>query len=277
MKVGILYICTGAYTVFWPDFYRTFEENFLPGVPRTYFVFTDAGHIDHDDDPAVRRIFQKPYAWPYSTLKRFQVFLSAEKELRGYDYLYFANANLLCTAPVAPSDILPRPEKGEDLVVTRHPGYWAVKPPFFPYDRNPKSRACMPYNAGRVYVAGGFNGGTAAAFLELCHTLNDRTEADLADGVIARWHDESQLNRLVAEQPGRFRLLDPGYCAPEDVDQPFAQHLLVRQKSKWINVGAIKHDQGPKRGFVRRKWEAACENYLPYLLCARDTLLGRRV
>ncbi len=277
MHVGILYICTGTYTVFWPDFYRTFEQNFLPGVPKTYFVFTDADRIDHDEDPAVHRIFQKPYAWPYSTLKRFEVFLSAQSRLRDCDYLYFANANLLCTAPVAPADILPRPERGEDLVVTRHPGYWNVKPPFFPYDRNPKSRACMPYNAGRVYVAGGFNGGTAPAFLELCRTLNDRTEADLADGVIARWHDESQLNRLVAEQPGRFRLLDPGYCAPEDVDQPFEEHLLVRQKSKWINVAAVKHNEGPRRGFVRRKWEAACENYLPYLLAARDTLLRRRV
>ena len=68
-----------------------------------------------------------------------------------------------------------------------------------------------------------------------------------------------------------------GYCTPEDLDSPFETHLLIRQKSKWINVGAIKHNQGPRRSFVRRKWEAACENYLPYLLCARDTLLGKKV
>ena len=88
MRVGILYICTGAYTVFWPDFFQSFQQNFLPGVEKTYYVFTDAEHIDHDDDPAVRRIYQKAYDWPYSTLKRFAVFLSAEEELRGCDYLY---------------------------------------------------------------------------------------------------------------------------------------------------------------------------------------------
>ena len=277
MRVGILYICTGAYTVFWPDFFQSFQQNFLPGVEKTYYVFTDAEHIDHDDDPAVRRIYQKAYDWPYSTLKRFAVFLSAEEELRGCDYLYFANANLLCTQTITPADVLPRPEKGEDLVVACHLSYWHKKPIFLPYDRNPRCRAYMPYNAGQIYVAGGFNGGTAQACLWLCHTLNDRTEADLADGVIARWHDESQLNRLVAEQPRRFRVLDPGYCTPEDLDSPFETHLLIRQKSKWINVGAIKHNQGPRRSFVRRKWEAACENYLPYLLCARDTLLGKKV
>lgn len=277
MRVGILYICTGAYTVFWPDFFQSFQQNFLPGVEKTYYVFTDAERIDHDDDPAVRRIYQKAYEWPYSTLKRFEVFLQAEEELHSCDYLFFANANLLCTAKITPEEVLPRPEKGEELVVACHLGYWHKKPFFLPYDRNPRSRAYMPYNAGQVYVAGGFNGGTADAFLRLCHTLNDRTEADLADGVIARWHDESQLNRLVAEQPRRFRVLDPGYCMPEDVDQPFAPRLLVRQKSKWINVGAIKHNEGPRRSFFRRKWEAACENYLPYLLCTRDTLLGKKV
>lgn len=51
MKVGILYICTGAYTVFWPDFFQSFQQNFLPGVEKTYYVFTDAERIDHDDDP----------------------------------------------------------------------------------------------------------------------------------------------------------------------------------------------------------------------------------
>ena len=185
MRVGILYICTGAYTVFWPDFFQSFQQNFLPGVEKTYYVFTDAEHIDHDDDSDMRRIYQKAYDWPYSTLKRFAVFLSAEEELRGCDYLYFANANLLCTQTITPADVLPRPEKGEDLVVACHLSYWHKKPIFLPYDRNPRCRAYMPYNAGQIYVAGGFNGGTAQAFLWLCHTLNDRIEADLADGVIA--------------------------------------------------------------------------------------------
>ena len=38
--VGILYICTGAYDVFWDDFYNTCEEHFV-GVEKKYFVFTD--------------------------------------------------------------------------------------------------------------------------------------------------------------------------------------------------------------------------------------------
>ena len=43
--IGMLYICTGKYTVFWPEFYETFNRNFLPGYKKEYFVFTDASPL----------------------------------------------------------------------------------------------------------------------------------------------------------------------------------------------------------------------------------------
>ena len=39
-KIGMLYICTGKYTVFWPGFYRSFEEKFLPLSMRTRPAYT---------------------------------------------------------------------------------------------------------------------------------------------------------------------------------------------------------------------------------------------
>lgn len=53
--LAILYICTGPYTVFWHDFYPNFKANFLPDCDRTFYVFTDAAHIDYEDAPDVRR------------------------------------------------------------------------------------------------------------------------------------------------------------------------------------------------------------------------------
>ena len=88
-KIGMLYICTGKYTVFWPEFYRSFEEKFLPGCEKEYFVFTDAPAIEYEDAPRVHRVYQEAYPWPYSTLKRFSIFLTQEDALRGMDYLFF--------------------------------------------------------------------------------------------------------------------------------------------------------------------------------------------
>ena len=45
--LAILYICTGPYAVFWHDFYPNFKANFLPDCDRTFYVFTDAAHIDY--------------------------------------------------------------------------------------------------------------------------------------------------------------------------------------------------------------------------------------
>ena len=41
MKIGILYICTGNYTVFWEDFYESFSKYFCTNSEIHYFVFSD--------------------------------------------------------------------------------------------------------------------------------------------------------------------------------------------------------------------------------------------
>ena len=276
-KVGILYICTGKYTVFWPDFYRTFRKKFLPESDKTFFVFTDAPSIEGDGAPDVRRIYQKALDWPYSSLLRFKMFAGQAAALEKMDYLFFANANLVCRETVTEAEFLPRPDRGELLLVVQQPGFWDKKPIFYTYDRNPKCRAYIPYNCGRDYVSGGLNGGTAAAFLAMSRELDRRTDADLADGQMALWHDESHLNRYIAEQdPASYRLLTPAYWYPEGWDMPFAQKIVVRDKSKWIDMAAVKGAK-PRLNTVQRKWDAFRQNWLPLVWLARDTLLGRHL
>ena len=40
-KVAALYIATGRYTVFWPEFYESAEKYLLKDCVVHYFVFTD--------------------------------------------------------------------------------------------------------------------------------------------------------------------------------------------------------------------------------------------
>ena len=37
--IGILYICTGPYALFWEDFYKSFEENFITEYEKKYFDY----------------------------------------------------------------------------------------------------------------------------------------------------------------------------------------------------------------------------------------------
>lgn len=163
-KVAALYIATGRYTVFWPEFYESAEKYLLKDCEVHYFVFTDAATLPGDDNPRVHICAQEAYSWPFATLRRFEIFLKQEQALKAFDYIFFFNANAEFMQPVTREMLLPRAEKGEHLLVVQHPSFYAKPNYEFTYDRNPRSTACIPYGLGKYYVCGGVNGGEAAAF-----------------------------------------------------------------------------------------------------------------
>ena len=91
-----------------------------------------------------------------------------------------------------------------------------------PFERDPKSLACISDPAHRVYYCGGFNGGETQAFLEMSARLRDAIDTDLTNGVIAVWHDESHLNRYLCGRTPRS--LTPAYARPE-TGYPHLRHL----------------------------------------------------
>lgn len=241
-KVAALYICTGGYIVFWPEFYESAKQYLLPECEVHYFVFTDAAKLyGEGDDPYIHRCPQQAYDWPFATLRRFEIFLQKEQELKAFDYIFFFNANAKFTTPITGPMFLPRSERGESLLFVQHPAFYNKANYEFTYDRNPRSRAFIPMGLGRYYVCGGVNGGEAGAFLRLCHTLDRRIRKDLQHDVIALWHDESHINRYILTHK-HFRLLSPSYCWPEGWNIPFPCRILIRSKTRYIDVQSLRKD-----------------------------------
>lgn len=252
-KVGILYICTGKYTVFWPEFYLSSEQYFLKNSEVHYYVFTDAETIEfQNENERIHVIHQDAYDWPYSTLLRFSIFLSASEELKKCDYIFFFNANAQFAAPICEEEFLPQSSAGENLLVVRHPGFYNKKKYEFTYDRNPQCSAYIPYWKGRVYVCGGINGGKTESFLTMCEILEQKINQDLEKGIIPKWHDESQINRYILDRKD-LKVLSPAYCYPEGWNIPYNCSILIRDKKKYINIGQIRKDAPfTKIGFVHR-------------------------
>ena len=96
MRIGILYICTGKYDIFWKDFYLSAERYFMQDQSFIieYYVFTDSPQLyDEENNEHIHRIKQKNLGWPDNTLKRFHTFLRIKEQLeRETDYLFFFNA-----------------------------------------------------------------------------------------------------------------------------------------------------------------------------------------
>ena len=140
----------------------------------------------------------------------------------------------------------------------QHPGNFNKRPYNYPYERNPKSLAYIPYTclAGKIYACGGVNGGKADAYLEMITELAQRVDRDEAKGIIARWHDESHINRYLADHPD-YRLLTPAYIYPEGWDLPFEEKMVVLDKQKYIPLPPSKVEV-----YVRPVWYQRYAGYL---------------
>lgn len=225
MKVAILYICTGRYTIFWDGFYTSSERHLLPGHEKHYFVFTD-GQIPHMDNPRVHHVEQENLGWPGNTLKRFHMFSRIGVELAKFDYIFFFNANSeFCTT--VGEEFLPSEKEG--LLLTQHPGYFRTWCWRLPYDRNPASCAYIPLWRGRHYVCGGLNGGLATNYIQLINDLRQAVDRDESNAVVARWHDESHINRYALNR--NYKLLHPGYMYPDNYNLPFPKIIRLLDKN----------------------------------------------
>lgn len=212
-KIAILYLSTGRYIVFWDDFYKSMEKNFLPNYPKHYFIFTDNETIQFPKN--VTKIQIPNLKFPEISLRRWELFLGLSETLKQFKYTYFLNGNAEVIRPVH-EEILPTPE--QELMVAWHPAYYKHRDiNKFPYDRNIKSTAYIPYGTGVAYVQGGFNGGLTKAFLKMAEVCMRNTQINKKNGITARWHDESHLNKYILNK--KPLIMDSRYIwAPFDWD-----------------------------------------------------------
>ena len=227
--VGIIYICTGKYTIFWKDFFISMEKNFLPNWGKQYFVFTDSPGIYAEENLSVKRIYQKDLGWPGNTLFRFEIFTKVEEELAQCEYIFFLNANMLIV-DVVNDEILPD-HSNDGLLAVLHPGFWNKANYEFTYERNESSLAHIAMGRGKYYFMGGFNGGTKDAYLSLIKTLKNNIQKDFQKNITALWHDESHLNQYLLDKNPKILLPEYGY--PEGWNLPFNPKILIRDKTKY--------------------------------------------
>lgn len=200
----------------------------LPHCSKTYFVFTDATYIFHEDKPNVKKIEQKNLGWPGGTIMRFEMFRRIENILKNYDFLFFFNSDMQLIDFVW-EEILPFEEELTALV---HPLFYDKRNTDYPYERNPNSMAYIPFGLGTNYYFGSLYGGKANDFLNMSKTLDETIANDISNGVIAIWYDESYLNRYLLTLK-YIKSLDPSYGYPEGCSLPFVPKIIKRDKSQW--------------------------------------------
>lgn len=237
MKIAVLYIALGRYTVFWDDFYQSSEKHFVREAEKEYFVFTDAEHLNFDEKENVHLIPQCKKGWPFDTLMRYEMFLQIEKQLEQADYIFFFNGNSKFFRKISAAEILPDDEHDGLVAATFD---WSKEK--FTYERNPLSTAYISEGEGRYYFRGGVNGGKTVQYLQMIKTLNQNIKQDLEKNIIALWHDESHINRYLLDK--NPLVLSHYYCFDgAKFINPFRVKIIMQDKSSH-KFGGMKYLRG---------------------------------
>ena len=218
MKVGLLLISTGKYDRFVQPLLNSARKYFLTNHEVTYFLFTDSDKFHNEKNTVIIPKIHEPF--PAPTLKRYETFYSYREELSKMDYLFYCDVDMLFVDEVG-DEIL------SDRVATLHPAFQGGRGT--PETRQ-ESLAYVSQDEKMFYYAGGFNGGTAKNFLEMCERLDINIKKDLEKNIIAIWHDESHMNRYFVDNPPT-KSLSPSYCYPESWNLPYKKRLLALDKN----------------------------------------------
>jgi len=147
------------------------------------------------------------------------MFSNNRKLLHEQDYLFYCDVDMKFINTVG-GEILSK------SVSTIHPGHYGSRGA---PETNPNSLAYVGPTEKLIYFAGGFQGGETIEFLRMSGELSKRIEEDKKNGIIAKWHDESHMNRWRIDNPPT-KILDCGYCFQATLPRPHVPRILALEK-----------------------------------------------
>lgn len=156
------------------------------------------------------------------TLRRYHIFSKKRHMLENLDYLFYCDIDMLFVSDVG-DEVLPA--SPHQLTAVLHPGFYDGGGS---WETHTMSTAFVPIPDRNHYYAGGFNGGTSKAYLDMAATIAANIDDDALWNHVSPWHDESHLNKYLVDHPPHT--LMPGYCYPESWTLPFAKKLLALDK-----------------------------------------------
>ncbi len=236
-KIAILFIGTNKYIEFLPKYYETIKKYFLTKTPKDFFVYTDMVDFPFlKEKKDVIIVPVKHQKWPFTTLMRFKMINKAAKKLKKYSHIIYIDADMIANSLVAEDKFF---SHEKPLFGVRHICYLKKIGEF---EFNPESTAAVSKNDDLSnYCAGTFFGGQSKAFLELTKELEKRIDIDLSKNLIAKWHDESHLNKYFLEKKPFVHTLDTSYIYSElkPIPKPFKMRFihLIHSSTKTSTIG----------------------------------------
>tara|TARA_R110000868_G_scaffold50804_1_gene161802 strand:+ start:1771 stop:2628 length:858 start_codon:yes stop_codon:yes gene_type:complete len=232
-KIAINFIGTGNYLKFFPRYYETLMEYFVPECQKDFFVFTDGDLGDNIPDNIkvisssenieITKSDYSPDNWynlMYNSiggLLRFGEIKKIEDQLKDYDWYIYFDADMHCCDQLITYEEFFNDDKS--FFGVQHPTYsshWSKFGGHLPFERDEKSLSCVTEEEEKddIYLQGCIWGGKIPKIFQLIDELDKRIKKDLENNVMAVAHDESHLNRYRIENYDDFHILHPSFAKP---------------------------------------------------------------
>lgn len=166
-----------------------------------FYIFTDTDPEAYlSKTISYKYIHNEHRNWTDGTNSKFTNMISLEKEV--CDYLFYFDADTNIGKGFDESWFI------GDLVGGEHYNNrsYAKEIKQKPFERNPKSRACVPINSTleQTYCYGAFFGGEKNKVINMCKVLLENQLADRSINFEPCWNDESYINHYFHFNPAKI-------------------------------------------------------------------------
>ena len=195
-KIGIVILATNAYFVLGIHFIKKFLHHYKGNAKITFYFFSDTDPKDYlPDNVDVKYTHQIHDSWINGTNSKFSNILSLEN----YDSDYF----IYFDADTSVSKDFTEEWFIGDTVGLEHFGNNGWMKDIKGYDRNPASKAYVPFNTTlfQIYYHGCLFGGKKDNILDICKTLYTNQLEDKKIPYEPGVNDESYINQYYHYNP----------------------------------------------------------------------------
>ena len=221
MKIAIITIATGKYFKLLEPLFTSIKKFMFVNHEVTPIAFSD-GKLD-----GYNIVYTPFLPVPLNALFKFRYINSID--LSGYDMIFLIDGDCLVVAPIE-DDIFPN--NNDQIVVVQHP--WE-KLNAASYEKNPLSTAFVD-NKETQYYQSCFLGAYRDTFLKMSKEIESNIEIDLKNRIIAKWYDESHVNRYAVHHP--HKQIHSGYAYPDIYISESPSWFVFEKKIIHYNKGS---------------------------------------
>jgi len=208
-KIAIITISTGNYNNFLNELIESIKSKFLTSKQKHIFVFTDQ-KFQNENDIDYLQISHLP--WPINTLLRFYYFKYIIEKLKNFDVIYYIDCDMVVYNNIS-EEIIPN---NDEIIVCRHIWQQNCTDAFEKYNKNSLAYIDVDsLNFIPEYCQACFFGAKTDAFIKMTLELENNINEDLKNNTIAKWHDESHINKYILNNPKK--ILDIFYTYPSTI------------------------------------------------------------